>query len=173
MSTINTLRETASILNEQPIPCAVHTWGGADVIITKSKPEPRAEDSFRDEPRYVVSPRANELSWLFERLRDAFYAEGRLDGCSKIEFFGRLANAANRCIAQGNSENGANLCRAVLHEAFAMYEEMEAGTFGVLGVAIGGEILDDDTDETLRAGYVSVQDTIDLFRSLGLEVRDA
>jgi hypothetical protein len=43
----------------------------------------------------------------------------------------------------------------------------------VLGVAIGGEILDDDTDETQRAGYVSVQDTIDLFRSLGLEVRDA
>jgi hypothetical protein len=173
MSTINTLRETASILNEQPIPCAVHTWGGADVIITKSKPEPRAEDSFRDEPRYVVSPCANELSWLFERLRDAFYAEGRLDGCSKIEFFGRLANAANRCIAQGNSENGANLCRAVLHEAFVIYEEMEAGTFGALGLAIGGEILDDHSQDSQRSGYVSIANTIEFFKNKGLEVSDA
>jgi hypothetical protein len=173
MSTISTLRETATILNTQPIPCATNTWGGADVIICKLPPRPPAEYSHRSEPRYVVTPCASELSWLFERLRDAFYAEKRLDGCSKIEFFGRLANAANRCIADGHGQDAGTLCRAVLHEAFAIFEEMESGSFGALGVAVAGEILDDAAAEAERTGYVSVERTLQFFKEQGLEARDA
>ena len=173
MSTISTLLETATILNTKPIPCAKNTWGGADVIISKFPLKPRKGNSFRNEPRCVVTPCAGELSWLVERLRDAFYAENRLDGCSKIEFFGRLANAASRCIAQGYTKNAAPLCRAVLHEALSIYDEMEAGRFGALGVAIGSEILDDHITDDQRTGYVSMPKTIDFFRRRGLEVSDA
>jgi hypothetical protein len=173
MSTISTLRDTATILNTQPIPRAEHTWGGADVIIKKLPPKPPTQESFRSEPRYVVTPCALELSWLFELLRDAFYAENRVDGCSKIEFFGRLANAASRCIAQGHAEDAATLCRAVLHEAFAIYEEMESGRFGSLGVAVAGEILDDSAADAERTGYVSIESTLKFFKEQGLEVRDA
>jgi hypothetical protein len=49
-------------------------------------------------PRIVVTPYALELSWLFESLRDAFYADNLLDGQSRIEFFGRRANAVDRCL---------------------------------------------------------------------------
>ena len=168
MSTISTLRDTATILNAQPIPCAKNTWGGADVIICKLPPKPRRENSFRNEPRYVITPCAGELSWLVERLRDAFYAENRLDGDSKIEFFGRLANAASRCIAQGYTENAAALCRAVLHEAFSIYEEMENGSFGALGIAVGLEILDDQTSDDQRTGFVSMDRTLQFFKSIGL-----
>lgn len=173
MSTINTLRETATILNHQPIPRANRTWGGADVLITTVPPEAPKEPSFYGEPRYVVTPRALEVSWLFEWLRDAFYAEDRLDSCSKIEFFGRLANAANRCIAQGHAWNAAALCRAVLHEAFAIHDEMEFGTFGALAVAVGSEILDDHTEDAGRNGYISVEGTVEFFKSWGLEVAEA
>ena len=170
MSTISTLRETATILNTRPIPCVTKTWGGADVIICKLPPKSPAEYSHRSEPRYVVTPCATELSWLFERLRDAFYAEKRLDGCSKIEFFGRLANAANRCIQQGDGAAAVVLCRAVLHEAFAIYEEMETGRFQGLGAAVGGEIIDDMILDPERTGYVSNENTIRFFKDHGLEV---
>lgn len=173
MSTINTLRESAALLNEKPIPRARRTWGGADVLITTVAPEPPKEPSFYGDPRYVVTPLPLEVSWLFERLRDAFYAENRLDSCSKIEFFGRLASAANRCIAQGHAGNAAVLCRAVLHEAFAIHDEMEVGTFGALAVAVGSEILDDHTDDAGRNGYISVEGTVEFFKSRGLEVAEA
>lgn len=170
MRTIESLREAAAALSKSAIPRAERTWGGADIVVTTSPPDPPKEPSFYGEPRYVVTPRALEVSWLIERLRDAFYAEDRLDGCSKIEFFGRLANAANRCIEQGHGEDAAALCRAVLHEALAIYDEMEDGRFGSLGIASPGEILDDHTGVTDRTGYVSMDDTIEFFRKRGLEI---
>jgi hypothetical protein len=104
------------------------------------KPDSRG---FYSEPRYVVTPFALELSWLFERLRDAFYAEKRLDSCSKYEFFGRLANSANRFLQASTSPTPRLLCGYVLDEAFAIYNEMEEGTFECLLVAIGNQIVDD------------------------------
>jgi len=101
-----------------------------------------------------------------------FYAENRLDSCSKIEFFGRLANAANRCITQGHTNNAANLCRAVLHEAFAIYEEMESATFGSLAVAVGSDILDDFAAGSERTGYVSIENTLQFFKEQGFDCRD-
>jgi hypothetical protein len=66
-------------------------WGGADVVVTTEQPhyEP---GGFYPEPRTVVTPHAGQLSWLFYQLRDIFF--DLYDGNSKIEMFGRLANAA-------------------------------------------------------------------------------
>lgn len=172
MSTNNTLLETVALLNTQPIPTAERNWGGADVIIRDLPPKPPQAGSFRSEPRYVVTPRSKELSWLFERLRDAFYEEKRVNSCSKIEFFGRLANTANRCIQQGHGMSAVVLCRAVLHEAFTIYDEMEAGEFRALGIAVDGEIVDDMADDSARTGYISKDDTIQYFKKRGLEVAD-
>jgi hypothetical protein len=92
----------------------IKEWGGADVVIRSHKPEPRSENSWYPEPRWVVTPNAKPLSKLFYNLRDAFY--GMLDGCSKIEFYGRMAEAALNYQEglQSKSENTTELLKAVL-----------------------------------------------------------
>ena len=118
-------------------------WGGADVGITDTPPPAPAPDAFYPEPRWVVTPHALHLSWVFEALRDAFYAENRLDSCSKIEFFGRLANAANRQLAKKPDTTAVELCTTVFYEAATMLNEMDADQFQYLQIAAGNEILDD------------------------------
>lgn len=113
------------------------------MVIAKQPPVAPSLNAFYPEPHSVVTEHALELSWLFEVLRDAFYAENRLDGCSKIEFFGRLANTANRCLSRQPEVDAGALCSAVLGEAFAIYGEMEAGRFERLPLAVGNSIADD------------------------------
>ncbi|MDH4444561.1 MAG: hypothetical protein QE267_05475 [Akkermansiaceae bacterium] len=170
MNTIETLRETVSLLSQGPIPSSGNMWGGAGVRILIHPPKPKEGQQWRSEPRDVITPRAREVSWLFERLRDAFYSEDRLDGCSKIEFFGRLSNAADRCVSQGHGDDAYLLCLAVLHEAFAIYEEMEAGRFEFLTIAPAGEIADDSAEDKFRSGYRNQEDTLRFFRQRGFEM---
>jgi hypothetical protein len=170
MKTLEELKRLERVLEGPSLPKSKGEWGGADVALTRNAPSQSTETGFYPDPRYVVTEHALELSWLFEELRDAFYAEQRLDGCSKIEFFGRLANAANRCIKKAGDPSSNNLCAAVLHEAFAIYDEMEAGEFKCLAIALGNEIVDDHIDEALRTGYIGTESTLEFFRSRGIEV---
>jgi len=170
MTTLQALEQIECQLASPPVPKANKAWGGADVVIAlRSKPLGRS-DSFYPEPRSVVSPHALELSWLFEGLRDAFHAENRIDSQMKIEFFGRLANAANRCLRKSPSPAAQVLCAAVLHEAFAIYEEMEEGRFGSFAVAVGNEIADDYVDEALRTGFIGVENTREFFAERGIDL---
>ncbi len=172
MKTIDELMRIGEVLKATPLPRASHKWDGADVVImVPPAPEP-SSGGFYPEPRYVATDHALELSWLFENLRDAFYAESRLDGCTKIEFFGRLANAANRCLRREPSVSAGVLCAAVLHEAFAILDELEEGTFEYLPVAVGGEIADDYIDDAMRSGFIGTEATLEFLRSQGLEVGD-
>jgi hypothetical protein len=172
MRTLKELKRLQNALEEPHFPQAETDWDGADVVITREEPPKGAEGGFYPDPRYVVTEYSLELSSLFERLRDAFYAGKRLDSCSKIEFFGRLANAANRCIKRSASLEVHSLYAAVLHEAFAIYDEMEEGAFECLAVAVGNEIVDDYVDEALRTGYIGNEATLEFFRSRGVEVQD-
>jgi hypothetical protein len=172
MKTIDELHRLEQELSNKQLPRARRAWGGADVVIAR-KPPQKVEGGFYPEARYVVTPHSFELSWLFEALRDAFYAESRLDSCSKIEFFGRLANAANRFLQRSSHPTAHHLCSAVLHEAFAIYEETEEGTFQCFPVAIGNEIVDDYVDEALRTGFIGTENTIAFFKSHGVEVGHA
>jgi len=171
VSTLDELTRLEEKLGSQRIPRAREEWSGADVVICAASP-PQESGGFYPAPRFVVTEHSLELSWLFARLRDAFYAENRLDGCSKIEFFGRLANAANRALRRDATVGARLLGAAVLHEAFAMYDEMEEGSFECLGIAIGNEIADDYVDEALRSGFLSVEDTMAFFASRGVEFGD-
>lgn len=170
MKTIDKLQHLENELTKATLPREKKTWGGADVMISRRRPPKATEERFYPEPRYVVTDYALELSWLFVALRDAFYAEKRLDGCSKIEFFGRLANTANRYLGRSADPTAHNLCAAVLHEGFAIYEEMEEGNFQCFPVAIGNEIVDDYVDEALRTGYIGTDETLKFFKSHGIEV---
>jgi hypothetical protein len=170
VKTIDELMRLEQVLASTPLPRADREWGGADVVITSVAPRQSEADEFYPGPRYVITEHSRQLSWMFERLRDAFYAESRLDGCSKIEFFGRLANAANRCLHREPLASAELLCAAVLHEAFAIYDEMEEGTFECLAVAVGNEIVDDYVDEAMRSGFLSVEETLAFFASHGVEV---
>ncbi|GAB4180561.1 MAG: hypothetical protein Kow00108_17020 [Calditrichia bacterium] len=170
MKTLEELERLAKLLEQKELPRAEGEWGGADVIITKESPPKKAEEGFYPEPRYVVTQHSLELSWLFERLRDAFYAEKRLDGCSKIEFFGRLANAALRCMRNSSDASAHILYAAVLHEAFAIYYEMEDGNFECLPIARGNEIVDDHRKEDERTGYTKNETTFEFFRKKGIKI---
>jgi hypothetical protein len=99
-------------------------WHDADVLITGETPSPRQPDTFDAPPGTVVTRFAAELSWLFERLHDAF-APGLDDG-SKIEFFGRLADAANRYLTSTEWQklSARDLLLAVLAETHAVIDEM-------------------------------------------------
>jgi hypothetical protein len=159
------LEALASRISEGDIGTA-DFWGGADVVISPSEP-PASEPSFYPEPRRVVTASAPELSWLFVRLQDIFTPY--YDGQTKIEFFGRLANAARRYQAknQGHEVVG-DLLRAVLHEAFAMADEMEEGSFRSLAVAFGNEIVDDYIDEAERRGFIGIEETRRFFAEKGI-----
>lgn len=127
-------------LLEEPTPSA-QEWGGADVVITSQQPQNQG-GGFYLEPRYVVTHSAKQLSWLFVQLRDVF--SDLYDSASKIEFFGRLANAAlryqNKC--EGN-EKQYDLLVAVLNEAYFILDDMREGVFEYLLVAPGNVIADD------------------------------
>jgi hypothetical protein len=129
MKTIKELERLEKLLKKSPLPKAKKEWYGADVHITKRSIDDRNERRFYSNPRSVKTPYALELSWFFENLRDAFYAEKRLDDLSKIEFFGRLANAAIRCIKENPNVSANLLCAVVLHEAFIIFDEMEKNIF--------------------------------------------
>lgn len=161
------LNHLSKELVKEPIPRAKE-WGGADVVVTSRQPQ-TARDGFYAEPRCVVTPNAKQLSWLFYQLRDIF--SGLYDSASKGEFFGRLANAALRYQSKNkDSENQRDLLLAVLHESFAMLDEMEEGAFEYLPVAFGNTIVDDFIEQAERRGFIGVDDTKKFFADRGIEL---
>lgn len=136
-------------------------WGGANVVITYRQVN-RASSSFYSQSRHVVTADAKELSWLFYQLQDIFAQ--LYDGASKLEFFGRLANTALRYQRMSkNDENQRDLLFAVLHEAFAILDEMEEDIFEYFLVSPGNEIVDDFIEQTQRRGFISVEKTNKFF----------
>ena len=172
MKTISALREIELHIADNSLPKALSAWGGADVVIS-FRPQQTSSESFYPEPRFVVTPHALEVSWILEELLKAFNAEERLDGQTKIEFFGRLANAANRCLKMNVAASAHELCAAILHESFAIYEEMERGTFDTLGVALGNEIVDDYVDDVLESGFIGIEETRKFFSERRVNLENA
>ncbi len=141
-------------------------WEGANIVIT-SRQVNRASNSFYSQLRHVVTADAKELSWLFYQLQDIFAQ--LYDSASKLEFFGRLANTALRYQRMSkDDENQRDLLFAVLHEAFAMLDEMEEGTFEYFLVPPGNEIVDDFIEQSERRGFISVEATKKFFALKGV-----
>ena len=76
-------------------------WGGADVgVLLKTKTAQKQGTSktafYGRSDIFVISDYAQEISALFYELGDTFF--GKIDYYSKLEFYGRLAEAANKQI---------------------------------------------------------------------------
>lgn len=127
MKTIEELKRLNDVILNNKILKAKRAWGGADVAVVREQPEP-ISGGFYPDPFFVVSKKFSlEISWMFEQLRDAFYAEKLVDYCSKYEFFGRLAQAANRGIHK-NNEDCCIICMEILKEAQQMYDEIKTNS---------------------------------------------
>ena len=117
-------------------------WGGAGVGIAAEPLPERWPDDFYPDPRVVVTPYVRELSWLFEQLWAAF--RPLLDHMTKLEFFGRLANAAIAYHKRaGDDADVQGLLEAVLAKAGSIATEISNGTFVALSVAPGRAIAED------------------------------
>jgi len=160
------LNKMAKEIASDATPAAADEWGGADVII-REKAISQKPGGFFPEPRAVVTPHSRHLTWLFYQLRDAFHE--LLDHITKTEFYGRLANAALRYQARCcGAEVKRELLLAVLHEAFAMLDEMEEGTFQYLWVAPGNAIADDFIERVEERGFIGVEETKRFFAERGV-----
>lgn len=90
-------------------------WGGADLIVT-DKP-------WEDNVVMVVTKFASEVSSLIEELRDRL--NNHINYINKYEFYPRLGEAANRCIARdGDILTG--IINEILGEAGDIADEWEA-----------------------------------------------
>jgi len=141
-------------------------WQGADVVITSNAPI--VEDGgFYPPPRYVLTAHASELSWLFEQVRNIFI---EIDdyGFLKEEIFGRLGNTANRFLAKNSEADTDETLLAVMHEAFAIAEEIRDGEFAALMVTSGNQILDDLISESEKGGFLTVEETKAYFKDKGI-----
>ena len=119
-------------------------FGGAGVCIVSEAPRRRPQEkSFYPDSRYVVTCHIRELSWVFEELYRIFCAGDLLDHCSKFEFFGRLANAANDAAAENAEITAAELALKVIAEAEKMHQEIQENRFDYLMVTSGNRIAAD------------------------------
>jgi hypothetical protein len=141
-------------------------WQGADVVITSKSPIVQ-EGGFYPSPRYVVTSHAGELSWLFEQIRNIFM-EIEDYGVLKEEIFGRLGNTVNRFLSKNPGANIHETLLAVMHEAFAIAEEIRDGEFATLLVTTGNQILDDLISESEKTGFLSVEATQKYFKDKGI-----
>ena len=143
-------------------------WQGADVVVTNVLELGNSEiDSFYPSPRFVVTDHVSEVSWLFEKLARIFADEDNYGGW-KEEFFGRLGNMANRVIGNDKKINVTDVQLAILHESYAVYEEIRSDTHNYLLVTSGNTIYDDLIPRAVNSGFVSLQEAENFFKSKGL-----
>lgn len=143
-------------------------WQGADVVVTNAIELGNPEvDSFYPSPRFVVTQYVGEVSWLFEKLALIFSNEKNY-GAWKEEFFGRLGNMANRVIGIDANATVSEIQIAILHESYAIFEEIQSDTHNYLLVASGNSIYDDLIPRAVNSGFVSLQEAEKFFKSKGL-----
>jgi hypothetical protein len=163
------LHELAHLLANPVLPRAGRYWSGADVVIASAPLHDHIRSSFYPRNCEVLTEHALEVSYFFEVLRDDFYDEALIDQCSKIEFFGRLATAADACLLEQAGATAHLVCAAVLREAYSMAKQMDEGEFAFLIVSERNQVAD-LTLPGQRSGYSSIKDTIDFFRGRGIQI---
>ena len=63
-----------------------------------------------------------------------------------------------------------NLLFAVLHEAFAILDEMEEDMFEYFLVSPGKEIVDDFIEQSRKHGFISIEETKKFFAAKGIKL---
>jgi hypothetical protein len=141
-------------------------WQGADVVICRKAPAP--SHGFYPDPRFVETEFVGEVSWLFVKLRNIFWDEDGY-GAWKEEFFGRLGNVAVKYQAAATGLTCSNLLLAVIHEAYAMAEEIaDTGGIATMMLTWDNRILDDFTEISDLSAYLTTEETTEFLKGLGL-----
>ena len=109
--------------SDAPLPKAKKLWIGARVIITLKPQNIQGDFGFYPAPFEIITPYAQELSWIFNDLRDIFNKENLLNSMNKLFFYGELAECAAEKIKYEASAR--DLCRAVVERAKEIYKEMK------------------------------------------------
>jgi hypothetical protein len=164
------LDELAHLLANPVLPKASGHWSGSDVLIASAPKPDHLRRSFYPRDREVLTEHPLEVSYFFEVLRDPLNKEALSDHCSKIEFFGRLAAAAEACLLEQPDATAHVLCAAVLREAYAMAKQIDKGEFAASIAAERNQIGDDLTLAGQRTGYASIKETIEFFRGRGIQI---
>jgi hypothetical protein len=164
------LHALAHLLANPVLPKASRDWSGADVVIASVPHADHLRSSFSPRDRELFTEHALEVSYFFEVLRDHFYEEALIDHCSKIEFFGRLASAADACLLEQPEATAHLVCAAILCEAYAMAKKIDESELDFLIVTEGNQIADDLTLPRRRIGYSSIEETISFFRRRGIHI---
>ncbi len=167
---MNKLYELAHLLANPVLPKASRDWSEAEVVIASAPQADHSRSSFYPRDREVLTEHALEVSYFFEVLRDHFYEQALIDDCSKIEFFGRLATAADACLLEQPDATAHLVCAAVLREAYAMAKQIDEDKFDFLIVAEGNQITGDRTLPGQPIGYSSIRETIEFFRGSGIQI---
>jgi hypothetical protein len=164
------LDELALLLANPLLLKAARPWSGADVVIRFGPQSDHPWSSFYPKCREIITEHALEVSYFFEAVRDAFYEKALIDSCSKIEFFGRLATAADACLLERSDAPAHLLCAAVLREAYAIDEQIQNGTFEFLLITEGNQLADELVGSRRRTGYSGLQETVEFFRERGVTI---
>jgi hypothetical protein len=164
------LDELAPLLANPVLPKASRHWAGAGVLIASAPQLHHLRKSFYPRGREVLTEHALEISYFFDVLRGPLYEEALIDHFSKIEFFERLAAAAEACLLEQPDVTAHLICAAVLREAYAMVKQMGEGEFDFLIVGEGNQIGDEPTLPGQRTGYLSIKETIEFFRGRGIQI---
>jgi hypothetical protein len=164
------LHELAHLLANPVLPKASCHWSGADVVIASAPQAHHLRSSFYPRDHEVLTEHALELSYFFEVLREHLYEEALIDHCSKIEFFGRLATAADACLLEQPDATAHLVCAAVLRQACAMVKQIDASELDFLIVAEGNQIAEDLTLPRQRIRYSSIEETVSFFRRRGIHI---
>jgi hypothetical protein len=143
-------------------------WQGADVVVTNILKLGDTEvDSFYPSPRFVITDHVGEVSWLFEKLAHIFANQENYSAW-KEEFFGRLGNMANRVIGRDAKTSIIDIQLAILHEAYAIFEEIQSDWHHYLLIASGNTVYDDLIPRAVNSGFVSLREAENFFKSKGL-----
>jgi hypothetical protein len=164
------LAELAHLLANPVLPKASRHWSGADVVIASAQQPDHLLRSFYPRDREVLTEHALEVSYFFEVLRDPFHEEALINHCCKIEFFGRLAAAADACLLEQPDATAHLVCAAVLREAYAIAKRIDEGELDFLIAAEGNQIADGPTFPGQRIGYSGIKETIEFFRGRGIQI---
>jgi hypothetical protein len=154
------LDELAHLLANPVLPKASRHWSGANVLIASAPQPDHLRKAFYPRAREVLTEHALEISYFFEVLRDPLYEEALIDHCCKIEFFGRLATAAEACLLEQPDATAHLVCAAILREAYAVAKQMDERD----------QIADNLTFPGQRTGYSSIKETIEFFRERSIQI---
>jgi hypothetical protein len=168
---MNKLDELAHLLANPVLPKASRHWSEANVVISSAPQPERLTRSLYPRDREILTEHALEVSYFLEVLRDPFYEESLINHCSKIEFFGRLASAADACLLEQPDVTAHLVCAAVLREAYAMAKQIGEGEFDFLIGSKGNQVGEERTLAGKRTGYSGIKETIDFFRERGVQIR--